>query len=132
MTTMRKHWVLSLAAVIALAMPVAAAAESRHVLSVLAVRVKGDQDAYLEQVKKFQAIAKRLDAGGTTRVWRATLAGPNTGMIFVATEFPNLEAYAKGNAKIQGDAEWKKLVKDLNASGIREVVSSSLFEEATP
>ena len=128
---MRAMCTLLVAAAIALAIPVAAAAES-HVLTVLAVKVKGDQDAYVAQLKKFLAGAKRLDAGGTTRVWRGTLAGQDTRMIFVATEFPSLEALAKGNAKVEADEELRKLRKDLDASGIREVVSSSLFEEVTP
>ncbi len=132
MTAMRRHWAPVLAVVVALAIPVAAGADQPHVLTVLAVKVKGDQDAYLEKVKKFIASAKRLDAGGTTRVWRASLAGTDSGLIFIASEFPNLEAFAKGNAKVQADEELKKLRKEINASGVREVVSSSLFEEVTP
>ena len=131
MTARRKLWVPALAAMIALAMPVAAA-DSPRVLTVLTVKVKGDQDAYVAQLKKFLTGIKRLDTGGTTRVWRTTLAGSDTRMIFVATEFANLEAMAKGTAKLQGDEELRKLRKDLDASGIREIVSDSLFEEITP
>lgn len=109
-----------------------AAAEAPKVLSVISVRVKGDQDAYLAQVKKLDGIRKRLELGGTLRVWRAAVAGPNTGTIFVGIEFANLEAYAKSTTKLQADEEWKKVVKEVDASGIREVTGSSLFVEVTP
>ena len=131
MTARRKLWVPALAVMIALAVPVAAA-DSPRVLTVLTVKVKGDQDAYLAQLKKFMAGVKRLETGGTTRVWRGTLAGQDTRMLFVATEFPNLETYAKGSAKLQADEELKKLRKELDASGMREIVSDSLFDEVTP
>ena len=132
MTGMWKQWTLLLLGFVPLAAAAPAAADPPRVLSVLTVKVKGDQDAYLQKVKQFTALAKRLDAGGTTRVWRSTLAGDGTGLIFVATEYANLETLAKGNAKIQADEEWKKLSKDVTASGIRELVSNSLFEEVTP
>ncbi len=110
----------------------AAAAEPRSVLSVLTVKLKGDQEAYLQKVKQLNAISKRIEAGGTIRVWRATLAGADSGLIFVGIEYPSMEAFAKGFTKVRSDAEYQKLVKELDASGTREVVSSSLLEEMTP
>jgi hypothetical protein len=109
-----------------------AAAEPRPVLSVLTIKLKGDQEAYLQKVKQLNAIAKRVESGGTIRVWRAMVAGADAGLIFVGIEYPNLEAFAKGTMKTRGDAEYQKLLKALDESGTREVVSSSLLEEVTP
>jgi hypothetical protein len=114
-----------------LAVP-AVAADAPKVLSVIAVKVKGDQNAYLQKVKQLNAIQKRLETGGTLRVWRATAAGPNTGTIYVGIEYPSLEAYAKAATKLQADEESTKFLKELDASGLREVISNSLLVEITP
>jgi hypothetical protein len=114
-----------------LAMPTVAA-DAPKVLSVIAVKVKGDQSAYLQKVKQLDAIQKRLETGSTLRVWRATAAGPNTGTIYVGIEYPSLEAYAKAATKLQTDEESIKFLKELDASGIREVISNSLLVEVTP
>ena len=123
---------LLLAVAMVLTITGSAAADSSRVLTVLTVKVKGDQDAYVAQLKKFIAGMKRLDTGGTTRVWRGTLAGSDSRLLFVATEYPTLEAFAKGTSKLQADDELTKLRKELDKSGAREIVSNSLFEEVTP
>ncbi len=122
---------LVLVGLVLLALP-AAAADAPKVLTVLSVKVKGDQTAYLQRVKQFNAVQKRLESGATMRVWRATAAGPNVGTIYVATEYANLEAFAKAQTKLQADEEATKLRKELDASGLREVIDSSLFVEVTP
>lgn len=122
---------LVLAGLVLLALP-AAAADAPKVLTVLSVKVKGDQAAYLQRVKQFNAVSKRLESAGTMRVWRATAAGPNVGTIYVSIEYANLEAFAKAQTKLQADEEWNKLRKELDASGLREVIDSSLFVEVTP
>ena len=109
-----------------------AAAEPRPVSTVLTVKLKGDRDTYLQQIKKLMALAEKAQTGGKIRVWRASLAGDSTGMLFVAVEYASLEAMAKGMTKMQGDDEWRKLVKEVDQSGVREVVSSMLIEEITP
>ena len=110
----------------------AVAADAPKVLTVIAVKVKGDQSTYLQRVKQLNAIQQRLETGGTMRVWRATAAGPNVGTIYVGIEYANLEAFAKATTKLQADEEWTKIMKELNASGLREVVSNSLLVEITP
>jgi 6-phosphogluconate dehydrogenase (decarboxylating) len=131
---MRTFW-KRLAIVIGLVVWAAApatAAEPRPVLSVLTVKVKGDQEAYLQKVKALNAISKRTEAGGTIRVWHATVAGTDTGLLYVGIEYPSMEAFAKGFTKVRADAEYQKLVKELDQSGTREIVSSSLLQEITP
>ena len=114
----------------ALALPVAAA-DKPVVLQVIAVKVKGDMDAYLSMIKRGQAIAKRLGTP-SLRVWRATLAGPETGTVFIAVEHKSMVALAEDQAKLAKDAEWQTFMKDLQKSELRTVESSSLLEEITP
>ena len=110
----------------------AVAADAPKVLNVIAAKVKGDPTPYLQRVKQLIAIQKRLDTGGTLRVWRATLAGENADTIYVTVEFPNLEAFAKATTKAQADEEWNKVVKELDTGGLREVLSRSQLVEITP
>ena len=131
MKTMWQSMALALLAVIVWGVP-SIAADSPKVLSIVAVKVKGDQDAYLAKVKKLNALMKKGEGGGTMRVWRAALAGPNSDTIYVGIEYESLEAYAKSTTKLEADADWKKQIKELDTSGIREVEGRSLLVEVTP
>ena len=106
--------------------------EPQKVLNVIAVKVKGDLDAYLAKVKKLREAADQSESGGTFRVWRAAVAGQQTGTVYIGIEYPSLEAYAEGTTKQRDSKEWTKLMKDLDASGVREVQSSMLLVEVTP
>jgi hypothetical protein len=119
--------------VVGLLAQMAHAADGPKVLNVLAVKVKGGQeDAYLQKVKSLNGIMNRLQTGGTMRVWRATQAGDTTGTLYIGLEYPNLESFAKGMAKSSADDEWRKLVREMDASGMREVLGNSLMVEVTP
>ena len=108
------------------------AAEARPVATVLTVKLKGDRDAYLQKVKAITTLSEKLQTGGKMRLWQATLAGSDTRLIYAVIEYANMEAMAKGVTKMQDSDEWKKLVKDVDQSGVRDVVSSQLIEEVTP
>ena len=118
-----------LVAVSLLAVPGAVRAQS--VVTVLTVKVKGDQDVYLAKTKPFSVIMKRSGAT-SVRVLRAMVAGDRTGLISFVSEYPSLEAYGKSATKSAADPELQKLRKDMDASGIREIVSSSLLVDVTP
>ena len=132
MKAMPKRGVYVLATLLVLTLPAMVVAESA-VLQVLTVKVKGDSNAYLAKLKesKIKSILTRLGASNV-RVFRATLAGADSGLIFVSTEYPNMEAFGKAAGKAASDPELQKLTKDMDASGIREIVSRSLFEDVTP
>ena len=70
---------------------------------------------------------KRLNISATIRVWRATLAGPNTGSISVTQEFASIGAFADAMTKISADAEYNQWLKNLDK--IRTVVSDSLYKQ---
>ncbi len=109
----------------------ARAADAQAVLQVIAVKVTGDRQVYLGKIKTLQGISKRLGLA-PARVWRATLAGENTDVIYVATEYPSLAAMAESQGKLTADAEASKLLRDIDASGIRTVVDRSLMVDDTP
>ncbi len=115
---------------IGLALP-AAAADRPVVLQVIAVKVTGDMDAYLQKIKQGQTIAKHLGTP-VPRIWRSTLAGRDTGTVFIAIEHKNMAGLAEAGAKLSADAEWQNFMKDLQKSGLRTVESNSLLEEITP
>ena len=125
----RVGWLL--VSLMVLALP-AAAADAPKVLNVIAVKVKGDQNTYLQRLKQLNAIQQRLETGGTIRAWRATTAGQDVGTIYVGIEYANLEAFAQAATKLQADEEWNKVMKELDASGLREVIGNSLLVEITP
>ena len=118
-----------LVAVWLVSVPVAVHAQAA--VTVLTVKVKGDQDAYLAKTKPLSAIMKRNGAT-SVRVLRATMAGDRTGLISFVSEYPSLEAYGKSATQMAADPEWQKLRKEIEASGMREIVSSSLLVDVTP
>src|SRR5437870_3764632 len=101
-----------------LALPVMAA-DAPKILNVVAVKVKGDPTAYLQQVKQLMAIEKRLETGATIHVWRAVIAGQDTGLIYVGIEYANIEAYAQGVTKLRADEEYNQVRKEMQANDQR-------------
>lgn len=129
--THRMRWI-ALLVVAAFALPsFARAAEPQKVSTVISVNVTGDLQVYLGKIKSLQAINKRLGLPAL-RVWRETMAGASSGTVHIVTEYPSLTAWAEGSGKLEADAEGNKLLRDLQASGIRTVLGRSLMVEETP
>ena len=116
---------------VALAVPVASFAADQRVMSVIGVKVTGDRQAYLKKVGALQGIQKRLGVPAT-HIWRATLAGSGTDLVYIVAEYASLAAYADATGKLTADPEAAKLLRELDASGVRTVVDRSLFVEETP
>lgn len=91
----------------------------------------GDLAAFLDIVKRARTINERLGTGGTARVWQASLAGDETNSIGIAIEFQSLEAFAQATTKQQGDAEWQKLVEEVQKLEIT-ATTNQLWTEITP
>ena len=126
------YWISLLALLAIAALPLAAfAADPPKVAVVISVKVNGDRQVYLDKLKALQAINKRL---GTpmARVWRETFGGEGTDTIHIVTEYASLTAMSEAQAKSAADAEATKFLRDLDASGIRTVLSRSLMVDDTP
>ena len=109
----------------------AIAAHHESVLQVVAVDVKpGKLEDYQKQVKKLQAILKRVDSTATMRMWSNTQGGPATGTILVSLEFANAAAWASDTAKIQADEEWQEILGDLHK--LRTLEGSSIWTDISP
>jgi uncharacterized protein YbaA (DUF1428 family) len=109
----------------------AMAAHHEVVLQVVAVDVKPEKlEDYQKQVKKLQAVLKRVGSTATMRMWRNTQGGPAAGTILVSLEFANAEAWAQDTAKIQADEEWQDIVEDLHE--LRTLEGSSIWTDISP
>lgn len=109
----------------------AAEVTADSVLQTVSVRVKpGKLDTYVARVNALRKVSDRLGVTSTTRIWRATLAGDATGTVVVGLIHPSLAAYADNTTKMQGDAEWQKLIAGLD--DIRTIVSTGLARSVGP
>ena len=109
----------------------ALAADAPKVAVVISVKVNGDRQVYLDKLKALTAINKRLGIP-SSRIWRETFGGDATDTIRVVTEYANLAAMAEAQMKMTADPEATKFLRDLDASGIRTVLSRNVLVDDTP
>ena len=107
------------------------AQEAPKVINVLSVDTGGDTAAFLEFTKRAKAIAEQYGGTGNQRVWQSSFAGPNTGTVVVAIEYPSMVSMAQTQAKVNSSPEWQKFIADFQATEMR-VVSNSVSVEITP
>jgi hypothetical protein len=101
------------------------------VLQGVAVRVEpGKLDDYVAKIASLEKIRARLGASSGMRVWQATLAGANTGTVFVGIQHASLSAYAENAGKLRADPEAGKLLDGLD--DIRTIESASLYRYVGP
>jgi hypothetical protein len=106
-------------------------AEPPAIVTVISVKVKGDGSAYLKKLQEGKPIMMRLGAK-SYRVFRAAIAGEETGRIISVSEYENAEAFGKARAKRADDEAFKKWLSDLQSSNVSEDVHASLLEEVQP
>jgi hypothetical protein len=90
----------------------------------------GKLEKYRQEIKKLTAVLARVESSGKMRMWQATAAGPDTGAVLVGLEYPNAAAWAEDSSKIQGDAEWQKIVAGLG--DLRTVEGNSIWRDVSP
>ena len=91
----------------------------------------GRNQEFNAQVAEAKKIQERL--GGRVRVWQATAAGPNTGLVSYVVEHQNLAAFAGFSDKLQADSEWQAFVaKVFTADPSGNIISAVLANEMTP
>ena len=111
----------------------AAANHHEPVIMALTVKVEpGELEEYRKRVGKLSEVMKRLGAAGTVRMWSPQLAGPGTatGNVLVGIEYPNSAAWAAAQSVVQGDSEYRKIIRGLDE--IRTIVDSGLWTDITP
>jgi hypothetical protein len=106
-------------------------AEPPAIVTVISVKVKGDGSAYLKKLQEGKPIIMRLGAK-SFRVFRAAIAGEETGRIISVSEYENAEAFGKARAKRSGDEAFQKWFSELTGRGLSEDAQASLLEEVQP
>jgi hypothetical protein len=122
--------ILSVLAVMGLALTSTAALPASTVLRVIAVQTP-DIKTYRHEVETLQGEFKKEGLPVTLRVWRATYAGPDTGTIIVTVEVPDMGTLAKiEEAVMKPNSALGATMKRIEA--IRKIASDSLYEELIP
>ncbi len=91
--------------------------------------VQGRRAQFITEAGEAKSIHERL--GGRVRMYGATLAGTNTGIITYVIEFDDLAAYAAFSQKLQADKAWLTFVARTigGADPSARAVSQSLLSE---
>jgi hypothetical protein len=122
--------ILSILAVMGLALASASALPASATLRVIAVQTS-DIKTYRHEVDTLQGEFKKEGLPVTLRVWRATYAGPDTGTIIVTVEVPDLATLGKiEEAVMKPNSALGATMKRIEA--IRKIASDSLYEELSP
>jgi hypothetical protein len=91
----------------------------------------GRNQEFNAQVAEAKKLQERL--GGRVRVWQATAAGPNTGLVSYVIEHPDLAAFAAFSDKLNADSQWQAFVaKVFTANPSGTLISAALVNEITP
>lgn len=108
----------------------AVAAHHEPVIQAVTVQVApGKLERYRQEAKKLMAVLARVGSSGKMRMWQATAAGPDTGAVLVVIEYPNEAAWAAESPKVQGDAEWQKILAGLDE--LRTLEASSIWRDVS-
>ncbi len=122
--------ILSMLAVMGLALASASALPASTTLRVIAVQTS-DIKTYRHEVDTLQGEFKKEGLPVTLRVWRATFAGPDTGTIIVTVEVPDIATLGKiEDAVSKPNSALGATMKRIEA--IRKIASDSLYEELSP
>ena len=122
----RKLSLLLLLLAVSLCMSSAAFAQKGTVLRVVIVKTENVQ-AYLDQLDKGTEVMKKLGVERQIRVWQATFAGPETGTVVAAIEYPSMSAYSADSEKLLASKEYLAWLHATDA--LRTIVSDSLYKE---
>jgi hypothetical protein len=117
---------LALIFALGLGMSSTALAEGKTYLRVIVVKTE-DVSGYLHELDKGKGMMKRLGISVQTRAWRATFAGPETGLLIVSQEYPSFAAFSAAAAKTADDPEFSQWLKNLDK--LRKIASDSLYQE---
>ena len=121
----RKLSLLFVLLAICLGLSTAAFAQKGTVLRVVIVKTDNVQ-AYLDQLDKGTEVMKKLGVERQIHVWQATFAGPETGTVVAAIEYPSMSAYSADAEKLMASKEYLAWLHATDA--LRTIVSDSLYK----
>jgi hypothetical protein len=104
---------------------------SGPVLAITAVDVKpGKLEDYQKRISGAQKLVERLGISMRLRMWRAAIAGQDTGSVVIGFEYPDLNTFVSDRTKMQADADWRRFIAGLDA--VRTLGGTTLYREITP
>ena len=116
---------ITLALLTAIALP--AYADDHSTMRVVVVDTD-DVAAYVAQLKIGKKLIEDQDDNWNMTAWQSTFAGPNTGSVIVAVQYPGgLADFAAAWEKNQSNDEIAEWLAGL--SSLRTIVSDSLYAE---
>jgi len=98
---------------------------------VVATQVRVNPGKRKEALERLSDVKKMFQRGGASvRVFEATVAGANTGVLTVVAESSDLAQYASVLQKLQGDSDWQKFQEQAqSADAPSTVVGRSILTE---
>ena len=90
----------------------------------------GKLEDYRQRVANAQGLVDRLGIKMRLRMWRAAIAGQNTGQVVIGFEYPDLNTFVSDRTRMQADAEWRRFIAGLDA--VRTLGGTTLYREITP
>jgi hypothetical protein len=112
--------------VLMLCMSSAAFAQKTTVVRVVVVKTDNPA-AYAQAIEAGKEIMKKAGVSADTRVFRASYAGPETGAVIAAIEYPSIAALAEAETKLRTNKDYIDWLKGLDK--IRTIVSDSIYRE---
>jgi hypothetical protein len=101
-------------------------------MQITVIDPRGNAQAYLALVKLVIERQHAVAPGIDTRIFQATLAGPAAGLLYIVLSYPSPEFMVDAHRKLEADAEWNRLRKEVALKTERTIESDSLFVEVTP
>jgi hypothetical protein len=86
-----------------------------------------DLASYTKALGEGQKLLSGLKSSGKLRAWLARYAGPESGAVAVAIEYPDLETLAADEVKSSKDPAFQAWMKSLSAK--RKILSDSIYVE---
>jgi len=114
---------------IAATAPPAAVAQEPHVTNVLVFDVGPDLARFMELSKRVKGINDKYGSTGKARIWVAAFAGPDSGRVIVAVEYPSMASMAQSQEKLNSSPEWRQLVTEVQQTTAIKQLSNSVVIE---
>ena len=88
--------------------------------------------AMLGIVARVRALVRGHEPQAEMNVYASAFSGTNTDQMVVVTQFPSAEVWGAASAKINGDTQYQRFVREVDALEGVELVSRSLMSNITP
>ena len=108
------------------------AADGPPVIQVQTIDALGKTGEYVALVQRVVERQNQVVPGLKTKIYRADLAGGETGLLYVVVEFSSMTAMAEAVTALANDPDWVRLVGEVKQKTGRKILSSSLLTDITP